>query len=99
MAGMGLEDWADVLDYSPLPSSFSEKLRAKAAGQKNNPQANVQEQMAVADAQANVAKTQSETEENKAQAMLYTVQAQKEAITPVQPPAMPGMNTPRFGAS
>lgn len=98
-AGMGLEDWADVLDYSPLPSSFSEKLRAKAAEQKNNPQANVQEQMAVADAQANVAKTQSETEENKAQAMLYTVQAQKEAITPVQPPAMPGMNTPRFGAS
>jgi len=98
-AGMGLEDWADVLDYSPLPSSFSEKLRAKAAEQKNNPQANVQEQMAVADAQANVAKTQSETEENKAQAMLYTVQAQKEAIAPVQPPAMPGMNTPRFGAS
>jgi hypothetical protein len=95
-AGMGLEDWADVLDYSPLPSSFAEKLRAKAAEQKNKPQEDPEQQLAMAAAQADIQKTQSEAEENQAQAMLYGIKAQKEAITPVQPPAMPGL--PRFGA-
>lgn len=91
--GLSLEDWADVLEYSPLPSSFAEKIRAKAAEQKQNPQANQQEQLAMAAAQADIQKTQSEAEENQAQAMLYGVRAQKEAITPVQPPM--GMNPPR----
>ena len=83
--GLSLEDWADVLEYSPLPSSFAEKIRAKAAEQKQNPQANQQEQMAMAAAQADIQKTQSEAEENQAQAALYHVRAGKEAVTPIQP--------------
>ncbi len=34
-ADMSLEDWADILEYSPLPSSFVEKVRAKATAQQN----------------------------------------------------------------
>jgi hypothetical protein len=94
-AGMGLEDWADVMDYSPLPSSFAEKLRAKAAEQAQQAQQDPQQQLAMQAAQAEVQKTVSEAEENQAQAMLYGIKAQKEAITPVQPPVMPGMNPPR----
>jgi hypothetical protein len=94
-AGMGLEDWADVIEYSPLPSSFAEKLRAKAMEQKNNPQPDPAKEMAMAEMQ----KTMSEAAENEAQAQWYQVRAQKEAATPIQPPAMPGMNTPRFGAT
>jgi hypothetical protein len=93
-AGMGLEDWADVIEYSPLPSSFAEKLRAKALEQKNNPQPDPAQQMA----QVEMQKTMSEAQENEAQAQWYQVRAQKEAATPIQPPAQPGMNTPRFGA-
>ncbi len=94
-AGMGLEDWADVIEYSPLPSSFAEKLRAKALEQKNNPQPDPAQQMA----QVEMQKTMSEAQENEAQAMLYTVKAQKEAATPIQPPAPPGGNAAPFGAS
>jgi hypothetical protein len=94
-AGMGLEDWADVIEYSPLPSSFAEKLRAKALEQKNNPQPDPAQQMA----QVEIQKIASEAAENEAQAMLYTVKAQKEAMTPIQPPAPPGGNTAPFGAS
>ena len=45
----------------------------------------------MAAAQADIQKTQSEAEENQAQAALYQVRAGKEAVTPIQPPAMPGM--------
>ena len=89
-AGMGLEDWADVLDYSPLPSSFAEKLRSKAAEQKNKSQEDPAQQMAMQAAQADIAKTQSEAKENEAQAVLYGIQAQREAATPIQPPAPVG---------
>jgi len=96
-AGMGLEDWADVLDYSPLPSSFAEKLRAKAAEQKNKSQEDPAQQMAMQAAQADIAKTQSEAEENQSQTMLNQVKAQREAATPIP---MPGMMSPRpFGAT
>ena len=88
-AGMGLEDWADVLDYSPLPSSFAEKLRSKAAEQKNKSQEDPAQQMAMQAAQADIAKTQSEAKENEAQAVLYGIQAQREAATPIPPPAIP----------
>ena len=95
-AGMGLEDWADVLDYSPLPSSFAEKLRAKAAEQKNKSQEDPAQQMAMQAAQADIAKTQSEAKENEAQAVLYGIQAQREAATPIPVPSM----SPRpFGAT
>lgn len=89
-AGMGLEDWADVLDYSPLPSSFAEKLRAKAAEQKNKAHEDPAQQMAMQAAQADIAKTQSEAKENEAQAVLYGIQAQREAATPIPPPAPVG---------
>lgn len=85
-AGMGLEDWADVMDYSPLPSSFAEKLRAKAAEQQKKAQQDPQQQLAMQAAQAEVQKTVSEAEENKAQAALYGIKAQKEAITPIHRP-------------
>ena len=95
-AGMGLEDWADVLDYSPLPSSFAEKLRSKAAEQKNKSQEDPAQQMAMQAAQADIAKTQSEAKENEAQAVLYGIQAQREAATPIPVPSM----SPRpFGAT
>jgi hypothetical protein len=96
-AGMGLEDWADVLDYSPLPSSFAEKLRAKAAEQKNKAQEDPAQKLAMDAAQADIAKTQSEAEENQSQTMLNQVKAQREAATPIP---MPGMMSPRpFGAT
>lgn len=62
-AGLSMEDWADVLEYSPLPSSFAEKVRAKAAQQKQNPEAQ-QAQMLEA------AKVESEIVENQASAGL-----------------------------
>lgn len=88
-AGMGLEDWADVLDYSPLPSSFAEKLRAKAAEQKNKSQEDPAQRIAMEAAKADIAKTQSEAEENQSQTMLNQVKAQREAATPIPPPAIP----------
>ena len=95
-AGMGLEDWADVLDYSPLPSSFAEKLRSKAAEQKNKSEEDPAQQMAMQAAQADIAKTQSEAEENQSQTMLNQVKAQREAATPIPVPSM----SPRpFGAA
>ena len=96
-AGMGLEDWADVLDYSPLPSSFAEKLRAKAAEAKNKPDTDPAQRIAMEAAKADIAKTQSEAEENQSQTMLNQVKAQREAATPIP---MPGMMSPRpFGAT
>ncbi len=94
---MGLEDWADVLDYSPLPSSFAEKLRAKAAEQKNKAQEDPAQKLAMQAAQADIANTQSEADENQSQTMLNQVKAQREAATPIP---MPGMMSPRpFGAT
>lgn len=36
-ADLSLEDWADILEYSPLPSSFSDKVREKAKQAQNKP--------------------------------------------------------------
>lgn len=36
-AGLSLDDWADVLEYSPLPSSFVDMVREKAEEAKNAP--------------------------------------------------------------
>jgi hypothetical protein len=52
--------------------------------------------MALQAAQADIAKTQSEAKENEAQAVLYGIQAQREAATPIPVPSM----SPRpFGAT
>lgn len=94
-AGLSAEDWADILEYSPLPASFAEKVRAKAQEAAQSQQQDPQQQLAMQAAQAELQKTASEAEENQAQAMLYQVRAAKEAATPVQPPAFPGMAQPR----
>lgn len=94
-AGLGLEDWADIMDYSPLPSSFAEKLRAKAQEQSQNAEADPAMQMQMQAAQLQAKKTQSEIEENQAQALLdqarafeIQMKAQREAI---MPPGLMGM--------
>lgn len=94
-AGLSADDWADILEYSPLPSSFAEKVRAKAQEAAKSKHKDPQQQLAMQAAQAELQKTASEAEENQAQAMLYQVKAAKEAATPVQPPALPGMAQPR----
>lgn len=93
-AGLGLEDWADVLEYSPLPSSFAEKVRAKAEEQKKNQGQDPMQQLAMQAAQADVQKTQSEAAENESQKLLNEVRAGKEAATPIEPP-----QPPQFGAT
>lgn len=90
-AGLSMEDWADVLEYSPLPSSFAEKVRAKAAEQKKTQGQDPMEQLAQEAAQAEVQKTMSEAEENKSQTQLNLVKAGKEAMTP---PPMPEPQAP-----
>jgi hypothetical protein len=74
-AGLSLEDWADVLEYSPLPSSFVDKVREKAeeAKQKPNPQQQMQEQLA----QLQMQKEQSELVENNAAAELDKAKTQQ----------------------
>ena len=73
-AGLSLDDWADVLEYSPLPSSFVDKVRQKAAEQRDkgpDPMQAVQMRMA----QAELAKTESEAMENQAEAQLDAMKA------------------------
>ena len=70
-AGLGMEDWADILEYSPLPSSFAEKVREKAESQKKqgpNPAQRLEQ-----------AKVKSEIAENEANARLDQVKAQQVA--------------------
>jgi hypothetical protein len=88
-SGLGLEDWADVLEYSPLPSSFAEKVRAKAAEQAQNAGQDPMQQLALQAAQIAVQKTASEAKENDSQTLLNTIKAQKEAMTPIEPPQPP----------
>lgn len=79
-AGMTLDDWADVLEYAPLPSSFAEKIRAKAEAQKNKPQEPPPEVV------AEMAKTKSETVENQSQTQLNLAKAQQIQATPIVDP-------------
>ena len=89
-AGLSTHDWADVLEYSPLPSTFIKKIREKAQ-QNNNQEPSPQEQAQMAmlqsqlqKTQAEIAKLQSETSENQsdikakqAKAILDIVKAQQ----------------------
>ena len=72
-ADLSLDDWADILEYSPLPASFAEKVRQKALQQ--NKQPNPMQQMQMMKAQADIAKTQSEIAENKAETQLDALRA------------------------
>lgn len=60
------DDWAMIAEYSPLPTALIERLKQKAAEAKKQP--DPQQQLMMAQAQADIAKTQSEAEENKADA-------------------------------
>lgn len=80
-AGLSMEDWADVLEYSPLPSSFADKVRAKAQQQKQNPEAQRMQML-------EMAKTESETVENQSQAQLNQARAaeiaQQTQLAPIE---------------
>lgn len=69
-AGLGLEDWADIMDYSPLPSSFPEKLRQKALEASQNPPQPDPAQI------AQLENMQAQTKEREANAVYKMAQAQ-----------------------
>jgi len=68
-AGLGMEDWADILEYSPLPSSFADKVRAKAEEAKQQPPDPMM--------QLEQKKVMSEISENEANAQFDQVRAQQ----------------------
>ncbi|UNY40280.1 portal protein [Paracoccus phage vB_PmaP_KLEP18-1] len=68
-AGLSIEDWADILEYAPLPTSFAEKVRAKAeAAQQNPPQPSPVDI-------AQLEKLNAETADKQASAMYKQAQA------------------------
>ena len=74
-ADLSLDDWADVLEYSPLPSSFADKVRDKAKqAREQGPDPMQQQMMALA-----VQKEQSEIAENMANAQYDQIRAAREA--------------------
>ena len=82
-ADLSLDDWADVLEYSPLPSSFADKVRQKAKEQqKQGPSPEQQAAM-----QLEMQKTQSEIAENMANAQLDTAKTQQIGIETQLAPA------------
>lgn len=56
-AGLSLDDWANILDYSPLPSSFSDMVREKAKAAKDAPP-DMQQQLAEAEVMLKQAQAQ-----------------------------------------
>lgn len=69
-AGLSMEDWADILEYAPLPTSFAEKVRAKAeqaAQQAEQP--NPMQEAELAKIQAEIADKQASAGYKQAQAM------------------------------
>lgn len=85
-ADLSLDDWADILEYSPLPSSFADKVREKAMAQSDQP--DPAQQMAVMQGQLELQKTQSEIAENMANAerdrVAAAAEAQEAQIRPVE---------------
>lgn len=66
-AGLSIEDWADVLEYSPLPASFADMVRSKAQEQQQQGPDPMQ-QLAIAAEQADIEETQANTQYKLAQA-------------------------------
>lgn len=78
-AGLTMEDWADILEYAPLPVSFAEKVRAKAEEAAQNPPQPSPIEM------AQVEKLQAEVADKQANAMYKQAQAAQ-----LMQPEMPG---------
>ncbi len=93
-ANLSLEDWADIMEYSPLPSSVSDKIRQKAVEQKQqgpDPMQQMAQQMAALEmqkAQVDITKSQSEIAENTAETQLDSLRAaqiaQETRLRPVE---------------
>ena len=66
-AGLSLDDWADIMEYSPLPSAFVDKVRSKAEEMKKKGPS-PQEQMAEAGAQAELQLKQAQAAKTQAEA-------------------------------
>lgn len=76
-ADLSLDDWADILEYSPLPSSFADKVREKAKKAKEQEgQPNPMEQLMQADAQASVQLKQAQAQKAAAEAQSKGGEAQ-----------------------
>lgn len=77
--------WVELLKYSPLPESLGVKIGQLL--QQPNPQAEQAAQLDVAQKEADVQKTQSETAENMAQIGKMHADSQMQAVQAMQPPA------------
>ncbi len=71
--GLSMEDWADVIEYSPLPSSFVDKVREKAQQGQQDGEPSPEEQMQQAAMQLEQQKMQ--LEQQKMQVEAQKVQA------------------------
>lgn len=67
-AELSLEDWADILEYSPLPSSFAEKVREKASQVKQGPDPMQELQVAMGQAELQLKQAQAQKAGAEAQA-------------------------------
>ena len=74
-ADLSLDDWADILEYSPLPSSFADKVRDKAKQAREQGPDPMQQQMMALEVQ----ERQSEIAENLANAQFDQIRAAREA--------------------
>lgn len=72
-ADLSMDDWADILEYSPLPSSFADKVREKAKEQEQKGPPPEQQQMMAIEMQ----KGQSEIAENMANAQYDQARTQQ----------------------
>lgn len=72
-AGLSFDDWAKILEYSPLPSSFVDMVREKAQQARNQGQDPMQQLMS----QLAIQKEQSEIAENIANAQLDDARTQQ----------------------
>ncbi|WP_299949084.1 hypothetical protein [uncultured Ruegeria sp.] len=81
-ADLSLEDWADILEYSPLPSSFADKVREKAQESKNNgpsPQEQLAVEAQVAEVEAKKAEPQLRAKELELKTAEMAVRSETES--------------------
>jgi len=82
-ADLGMGDWADILEYSPLPSSFANKVREKAKQQEQDPSQQLAVQMGAAELQlkqAQAQKTMAEAQATGGEAQVQQAEQQFRAM-------------------